>query len=319
MTWYLAATAGGATRQRGVRKERERESTRTYLSIPALQLCTCSLSLQSSASSRLLTGGTVQPLCALSSRSAQGGRHAPGVKPPRQAVRGLSRRLGSMQTDALTAGITQQITGRISELQHGRGREAQPKWTRCNSAGIKKGGWGETQVAFGSELSRVYSGAYFGVLFSEIHQTRYFFLSVNLHWRLKRMEKGAQQQQQQLSKSAESPAEDISKINDEELLKWGKEELVRRLRRAEADKRGVIVEHGNLMREVNRRLQQHLNEIRSLKVRWVPGRHRVPGGFMLVCWPQWAHCFRPAQDPYESPLRYGQTCRLSVKGTMVTK
>nr|XP_046258717.1 coiled-coil domain-containing protein 85A-like isoform X1 [Scatophagus argus] len=80
------------------------------------------------------------------------------------------------------------------------------------------------------------------------------------------MEKGAQQQQQQqLSKSAESPAEDISKINDEELLKWSKEELVRRLRRTEAEKRGVIVEHGNLMREVNRRLQQHLNEIRSLK------------------------------------------------------
>lgn len=80
------------------------------------------------------------------------------------------------------------------------------------------------------------------------------------------MEKGAQQQQQ-LSKSAE----DISKMNDEELLKWGKEELVRRLRRAEAEKRGVIVEHGNLMREVNRRLQQHLNEIRSLKVSRVPG------------------------------------------------
>lgn len=94
------------------------------------------------------------------------------------------------------------------------------------------------------------------------------------------MEKGAQQQQQ-LSKSAESPAEDISKISDEELLKWGKEELVRRLRRAEADKRGVIVEHGNLMREVNRRLQQHLNEIRSLKVRWVPWRHRDPGA---LCW-----------------------------------
>ncbi|KAM3606883.1 uncharacterized protein V6R79_025085 [Siganus canaliculatus] len=78
------------------------------------------------------------------------------------------------------------------------------------------------------------------------------------------MEKGVKQQPQ-LSKSAESPAEDISKMNDEELLKWGKEELVRRLRRAETEKRGVIVEHGNLMREVNRRLQQHLNEIRSLK------------------------------------------------------
>lgn len=60
--------------------------------------------------------------------------------------------------------------------------------------------------------------------------------------------------------------EDLSKIPDEELLKWGREELVRRLRRTEAEKRGVIVEHGNLMREVNRRLQQHLTEIRSLKV-----------------------------------------------------
>lgn len=91
------------------------------------------------------------------------------------------------------------------------------------------------------------------------------------------MEKSAPQQQ---SKSAESPAEDISKIPDEELMKWGKEELVRRLRRAEAEKRGVIVEHGNLMREVNRRLQQHLNEIRSLKVRWVvlmKGSRAAPG------------------------------------------
>ncbi|XP_034040331.1 LOW QUALITY PROTEIN: coiled-coil domain-containing protein 85A [Thalassophryne amazonica] len=66
-------------------------------------------------------------------------------------------------------------------------------------------------------------------------------------------------------KSAETPAEDVSKLTDEELLKWGKEELVRRLRRAEAEKRSVILEHGNKMREVNRRLQQHLNEIRSLK------------------------------------------------------
>uniref|UniRef100_A0A8D3D9X4 Coiled-coil domain containing 85A n=1 Tax=Scophthalmus maximus TaxID=52904 RepID=A0A8D3D9X4_SCOMX len=79
------------------------------------------------------------------------------------------------------------------------------------------------------------------------------------------MERGAQPQPQQLPKSAESAAEDISKVHDEELLKWSKDELVRRLRRAEAEKRGVIVEHGNLMREVNRRLQQHLNEIRSLK------------------------------------------------------
>ncbi|XP_067384528.1 coiled-coil domain-containing protein 85A-like isoform X1 [Channa argus] len=68
-----------------------------------------------------------------------------------------------------------------------------------------------------------------------------------------------------MEKGAESAADDLSKLHDEELLKWGKEELVRRLRRAEAEKRSVIVEHGNVMREVNRRLQQHLNEIRSLK------------------------------------------------------
>lgn len=90
------------------------------------------------------------------------------------------------------------------------------------------------------------------------------------------MEKGAQQQ---LPRGAEGPTEDLSKICDEELLKRGKEELVHRLRRAEAEKRGVIVEHGNLMREVNRRLQQHLNEIRSLKVRqWEPHPNLAAAG-----------------------------------------
>uniref|UniRef100_A0A667XTQ6 Coiled-coil domain containing 85A n=1 Tax=Myripristis murdjan TaxID=586833 RepID=A0A667XTQ6_9TELE len=79
------------------------------------------------------------------------------------------------------------------------------------------------------------------------------------------MEKGAQQPQLSAAKSAECPADDLSKITDDELLKWGKEELVRRLRRAEAEKMSVILDHSNLMREVNRRLQQHLNEIRSLK------------------------------------------------------
>uniref|UniRef100_A0A3B5M4I7 Uncharacterized protein n=1 Tax=Xiphophorus couchianus TaxID=32473 RepID=A0A3B5M4I7_9TELE len=73
------------------------------------------------------------------------------------------------------------------------------------------------------------------------------------------------QHHQPLSKSAERPAEDVAKIPDEELLKWSKQELVRRLRQTETEKRAVIVEHGNLMREVNRRLQQHLTEIRSLK------------------------------------------------------
>ncbi|KAG7512265.1 hypothetical protein JOB18_024971 [Solea senegalensis] len=83
------------------------------------------------------------------------------------------------------------------------------------------------------------------------------------HQQMSRSAESAQQQQQQQVKEVE---EDVSKIRDEELLlKWSKEEVVRRLRRSEAEKRSVIVEHGNLMREVNRRLQQHLNEIRSLK------------------------------------------------------
>uniref|UniRef100_A0A3B3RW42 Coiled-coil domain containing 85A, like n=1 Tax=Paramormyrops kingsleyae TaxID=1676925 RepID=A0A3B3RW42_9TELE len=82
------------------------------------------------------------------------------------------------------------------------------------------------------------------------------------------MEKPTQAQappQQAMSNSAESPAEDISKLSDEDLLKWSKEDLVRRLRRAEAEKMSIILDHGNLIREVNRSLQLHLNEIRGLK------------------------------------------------------
>ncbi|XP_051568384.1 coiled-coil domain-containing protein 85A-like [Myxocyprinus asiaticus] len=74
----------------------------------------------------------------------------------------------------------------------------------------------------------------------------------------------AQQEQPQLSGS-DSPAEDISNLTDEELLQWKKEELVRRLRRSEADKMSAILDHSNLIREVNRSLQLHLNEIRGLK------------------------------------------------------
>uniref|UniRef100_A0AAV2JLT4 Coiled-coil domain containing 85A n=1 Tax=Knipowitschia caucasica TaxID=637954 RepID=A0AAV2JLT4_KNICA len=59
--------------------------------------------------------------------------------------------------------------------------------------------------------------------------------------------------------------EELSRFPDEELLRWGKEELVRRLRRTEAQRRAVMLEHGSLMREVNRTLQKHLTEIRSLK------------------------------------------------------
>ncbi|XP_041106901.1 coiled-coil domain-containing protein 85A [Polyodon spathula] len=68
-----------------------------------------------------------------------------------------------------------------------------------------------------------------------------------------------------MAKSAEGPAEDLSKVPDEELMKWGKEELIRRLRRSEAEKMGIMLDHGNLIREINRRLQLHLNEIRGLK------------------------------------------------------
>ncbi|XP_072265608.1 coiled-coil domain-containing protein 85A [Pyxicephalus adspersus] len=63
----------------------------------------------------------------------------------------------------------------------------------------------------------------------------------------------------------ESSLEDLAKVSDEELMKWTKEELIVRLRRAEADKMSAMLDHSNLIREVNRRLQLHLGEIRGLK------------------------------------------------------
>lgn len=78
-----------------------------------------------------------------------------------------------------------------------------------------------------------------------------------------------------------SPAaavEDLSKVSDEELLQWSKEELIRSLRRAEAEKVSAMLDHSNLIREVNRRLQLHLGEIRGLKVSSGPGGERgAPG------------------------------------------
>ncbi|KAL0621278.1 Coiled-coil domain-containing protein 85A [Plecturocebus cupreus] len=65
--------------------------------------------------------------------------------------------------------------------------------------------------------------------------------------------------------SAAAPVEDLSKVSDEELLQWSKEELIRSLRRAEAEKVSAMLDHSNLIREVNRRLQLHLGEIRGLK------------------------------------------------------
>ncbi|XP_040286104.1 coiled-coil domain-containing protein 85A [Bufo bufo] len=63
----------------------------------------------------------------------------------------------------------------------------------------------------------------------------------------------------------ETSVEDLAKVSDEELMKWTKEELIVRLRRAEADKMSAMLDHSNLIREVNRRLQLHLGEIRGLK------------------------------------------------------
>ncbi|XP_066200561.1 coiled-coil domain-containing protein 85C isoform X1 [Saccopteryx leptura] len=65
--------------------------------------------------------------------------------------------------------------------------------------------------------------------------------------------------------AAAAVSEELSQVPDEELLRWSKEELARRLRRAEGEKVGLMLEHGGLMRDVNRRLQQHLLEIRGLK------------------------------------------------------
>lgn len=72
--------------------------------------------------------------------------------------------------------------------------------------------------------------------------------------------------------SAAAAVEDLSKVSDEELLQWSKEELIRSLRRAEAEKVSAMLDHSNLIREVNRRLQLHLGEIRGLKVSAGPGR-----------------------------------------------
>lgn len=57
----------------------------------------------------------------------------------------------------------------------------------------------------------------------------------------------------------------MSQLSDEELLMLGKEELVLRLRRLESRNMDLMLEHGNMMKDVNRSLQVHLHEIRSLK------------------------------------------------------
>ncbi|KAK6294933.1 hypothetical protein J4Q44_G00341590 [Coregonus suidteri] len=65
---------------------------------------------------------------------------------------------------------------------------------------------------------------------------------------------------------SEGPKEpDLNQLSDEELLQWGKEQLVNRLRRVDSEKLNLMIEHGNMMKDVNRRLQVHLHEIRNLK------------------------------------------------------
>lgn len=61
------------------------------------------------------------------------------------------------------------------------------------------------------------------------------------------------------------PKDDLSKISDDELLRWSKEDLIKRLRRVDSEKMNLMLEHGNMMKDINRRLQVHLHEIRNLK------------------------------------------------------
>ncbi|XP_028460916.1 coiled-coil domain-containing protein 85C-B isoform X2 [Perca flavescens] len=64
---------------------------------------------------------------------------------------------------------------------------------------------------------------------------------------------------------SEGAKDELSQLTDEEMLRCSKEELVRRLRRVDGEKMNLMIEHGNMMKDINRRLQLHLHEIRSLK------------------------------------------------------
>ncbi|KAG7508638.1 hypothetical protein JOB18_019944 [Solea senegalensis] len=64
---------------------------------------------------------------------------------------------------------------------------------------------------------------------------------------------------------SEGATDDLSQLTDEELLRCGKEELLRRLRKVDSEKMNLMIEHGNMMKDINRRLQVHLHEIRNLK------------------------------------------------------
>ncbi|XP_078000410.1 coiled-coil domain-containing protein 85C-like [Glandiceps talaboti] len=54
-------------------------------------------------------------------------------------------------------------------------------------------------------------------------------------------------------------------LTDEQLSRASREELIKRLRKCEQEKVNLMMDHSGLMREVNRRMQVHLLEIRGLK------------------------------------------------------
>lgn len=64
---------------------------------------------------------------------------------------------------------------------------------------------------------------------------------------------------------SEGAKDDLSQLTDDDLLRCSKEELVKKLRRVDGEKMNLMIEHGNMMKDINRRLQVHLHEIRSLK------------------------------------------------------
>ena len=57
----------------------------------------------------------------------------------------------------------------------------------------------------------------------------------------------------------------LTKLDDEELRQKGLDELLRIFRRLETENRSLVSEHGNIMKDVNRKMQILLLEIRGLK------------------------------------------------------
>ncbi|XP_013383382.1 coiled-coil domain-containing protein 85C-like isoform X1 [Lingula anatina] len=56
-----------------------------------------------------------------------------------------------------------------------------------------------------------------------------------------------------------------ARIPEEEISRMNRDDLVGLVRKLETEKLNMMVDHGNMMKEINRRLQVHLLEIRGLK------------------------------------------------------